>query len=582
MLLLIVFMYEFPREEASMTAPSRPRTIFVAMALVFLPAILGLIATSGTGAPGRPACDLLFINGRIMDGTGNPAFYGDVAVTAGRVAAVGKLKDKWDAARVLDIRGKVLAPGFIDMHTHTYDPVTSAKVWTGADEARFGAPNYVTQGVTTVASNLCGYGPPELKTQMKVLSDRGTGVNVMLMIGHNSVRREVMKADHKRPATAEEIKKMAGFVRRAMEDGALGMSTGLEYVPAIWSTRDEITALVKEIVPFDGVYMAHERSAGLTPMWYVPSQDPPGPPTMIENIQELIEVSEKTGARVVASHIKARGADFWGASAILIRMINEARARGVDIWADCYPYNTSGSDGSVVIIPRRALGAKPRESLEAVLADPLKAAALEKDIRAALNWRGGAENIIVMDHPDKSVVGKSLAEMAREKGISDVEMVIKLQLEGDPNLRGGARLRGFSLSEADIEAFYAQPWTATASDGSIALPSDGPVHARFYGTFPRKIRHYAMERNVQTVENAVRSMTSLPAQICGLRDRGMVREGFMADLVVFDPDEIRDTATFFEPHRCAAGVEHALVNGVFVVEDGAITGRRPGVVIKKR
>ena len=537
------------------------------------------LSAAGPAAQERQACDILFAGGKVMDGSGNPWFYGDVAVKGGRVIAVGKLAGRVEAARTVDITGKVVAPGFIDIHTHAYDQVTGEASWPGPNEARYGAPNYVTQGVTTVVSNSCGYGPADLKAQKAALAKHGTGVNVMLLVGHNAVRQEVMKADHKRPATAEEIALMAALVRRAMEDGAFGLSSGLEFVPAIWSTKEELAALAKELVPFDGVLMVHERSSGLTPMWYVPSQDPPAPPTMIENIQDLIDISEATGARVVAAHIKARGADFWGASAILIRMIAEARARGVDIWADCYPYNTSGSDGSAVLIPRWALGRGPKAGLEAALKDQGKAKSLEKDIRAALNWRGGAANVIIMDYPDKSLVGKSVGELARARGISDVDMVLRLQLEGYPNVPGGARLRGFSLAEADIEAFYAQPWVATSSDGSIALPADGPVHARFYGTFPRKLRRYAMERGVQTVENAVRSMTSLPALICGLRDRGLVREGQRADLVVFDPAMIADTATFFEPHRYAAGVEHVLVNGTFVVEGGKITGARPGVVI---
>jgi N-acyl-D-amino-acid deacylase len=262
-------------------------------------------------------------------------------------------------------------------------------------------------------------------------------------------------------------------------------------------------------------------------------------------------------------------------------MIEEARARGVDIWADCYPYNTSGSDGSAVLIPRWALGRAPKATLEAALKDPDKTEALDKDIRAALNWRGGAANVVVMDYPDKGLVGKSIGELARARGLSDVEMVVRLQLEGDPNRPGGARLRGFSMSEADIEAFYGRPWVATSSDGSIALPADGPVHARYYGTFPRKIRHYAMERRVLSLESTVRSMTSLPALICGLRDRGLVREGQWADLVVFDPTTIADTATFFEPHRQAAGIDYVLVNGTFTVEAGKMTGARPGVLLKK-
>ena len=551
--------------------------------LCSLGAVLAVLAAAG---PGRPAevkavYDLLFVNGRILDGSGNPWFTGDVGIKDGRIAAVGRLKGKADTARVVDVQGKVVAPGFIDIHTHAYDNVVNENVWTGSEEARFGAPNYLTQGVTTVVSNSCGYGPPDLKVQRDILRRKGTGPNVLLMIGHNSVRRAVMGANFRRPAKPEEVVRMAALVRQAMADGAAGMSSGLEYVPAIWSTKEEVIALVKELVPYDGVYMAHERSSGLTPMWYVPSRDPAGPPTMIDNIRELIEVSEASGARVVAAHIKARGADFWGASGILIRLIEDARARGVDIWADCYPYPTSGSDGSAVLLPDWALGKTPKESLEAVLRDPEKAKALEGDIRAALNWRGGAENILIMDYPDKTLVGRSLAEAARSRGLSAVEMAVKLQLEGFPNRPGGARLRGFSLSETDIEAFYRQPWVATSSDGSIALPGDGPVHARFYGTFPRKIRHYALERKVQSVENAVRSMTSLPAVICGLRDRGMVREGFRADLVVFDPRTIRDRATFFEPHQPAEGIDFVLVNGTFVVEGGTLTGKRPGLVLTK-
>ncbi len=186
-----------------------------------------------------------------------------------------------------------------------------------------------------------------------------------------------------------------------------------------------------------------------------------------------------------------------------------------------------------------------------------------------------------MDYPIKSYIGKSIAELAKDNGVSDIDMVIKLQLEGFTDRRGGARLRSFSMSEIDIEAFYAQPWVATSTDGRIALPSDGPVHARFYGTFPRRIKHYAMDRKVQTVEDAVRSSTSLPAQILGLRDRGMLQEGHCADIVVFNPQSIRDAATFFEPHQYAEGIDYVLVNGIFVVEEGNLTWKKPGVVITR-
>jgi N-acyl-D-amino-acid deacylase len=526
--------------------------------------------------------DILFTNGRVLDGTGNPGFYADIAVKDGKIVAVGRLKEKSKAANIIDIPGQIIAPGFIDMHTHAYDSVRDEKSWAGKNEKRFCAPNFVSQGVTTLVSNMCGSGPIDIKKQRDTLSAKGTGLNVTLFIGHNSVRRHVMAKDFRRPANPGEIEKMKELVHKAMEDGAFGMSTGLEYVPSIWSTEDEVVALVEEITPYGGVYMVHERAAGLTPMWYVPSQDKPGPPNMLGNIVELINVGKRTGATVLASHIKARGVDFWGGSRAIIRLIDEARAQGVDIWADCYPYNSSGSDGRVVLIPRWALGKNFQEELKKVLEDPEKTKDLYRDIRHNFNWRGEAKNILVMDYPDKSYIGKNLAQIAEENGVSDVELAIKLQLEGNFQMPGGARLRAFSMSEIDIEAFSAQPWTATSSDASIALPGDGPVHARFYGTFPRKIRHYAIERKVITLEDAVRASTSLPAQILGLRDRGMIREGFHADIVVFDPQRIKDTATFFEPHQYAEGISYVLVNGIFVVDDGKLTWERPGNVLSNK
>ncbi len=555
--------------------------IFKFVTFVSLILIFGLQNLSFSSARNGQNFDVLFINGKILDGTGNPCFYADIGVKDGKIAAVGRLKDKSVAIKVIDIKGKIISPGFIDLHTHAYDNVSDENSWSGKNEKRYFAPNFVSQGVTTLVSNLCGYGPIDIKKQREVLTSKGTGLNVVLMIGHNSVRRQVMKNDFQRLATREEIQQMKDLVRKAMEDGARGMSSGLEYVPSIWSDVGEVVALVEEVVPYGGVYMAHERASGLTPMWYVPSQDKPGPPNMLENILELIEVGKRTGATVVASHIKARGADFWGGSRAIIRLIDQARAEGVDIWADCYPYNSSGSDGSTILIPRWALGKNLQENLKQVLASPEKTKDLYRDIKHNLSWRGGAENIVIMDYPDTSYIGKSLAQIAKENGVSDVEMTIKLQIEGNAKMPGGARMRGFSMSEIDIEAFSAQPWTTTSSDASIALPEDGSVHARYYGTFPRKIRHYALEKKVISLENAIRASTSLAAQILGLRDRGMIREGSHADLVVFDPLTIKDTATFFEPHQYADGIEYVLVNGYFVVENGELTWQKPGVVLTK-
>jgi N-acyl-D-amino-acid deacylase len=549
---------------------------------VFLIFVISIAANAVFSHDAEETWDILFTNGRVLDGTGNPCFYADVGIKDGKIAAVGRLQGKWKAKQVIDISGKILSPGFIDIHTHAYDSVADESTWMGKDDKRFCAPNFVSQGVTTLVSNMCGGGPPDLQKQRDTLAAKGTGPNVTLFIGHNTIRRQVMGKDFQRPATPKEIEQMKELVHKAMEDGAFGMSTGLEYVPSIWSTKDEVVALVEEITPYGGVYMAHERASGLTPMWYVPSQDEPGPPNMLGNIVELINVGKRTGATVLASHIKARGVDFWGGSRAIIRLIDEARAQGVDIWADCYPYNSSGSDGRTVLIPRWALGENFQQELKKVLEDQGKTKDLLWDIKHNLNWRGEAKNIIVMDYPDKSYIGKNLAQIAQDHGVPDVEMVIKLQMEGYAQMPGGARLRGFSMSEIDIEAFSAQPWTATSSDASIAIPGDGPVHARFYGTFPRKIRHYALERKAITLEDAVRASTSLPAQILGLRDRGMIREGFHADIVVFDPLTIKDTATFFEPHQYAEGISYVLVNGVSVVDDGKLTWKKPGKVLSNK
>jgi N-acyl-D-amino-acid deacylase len=326
-------------------------------------------------------------------------------------------------------------------------------------------------------------------------------------------------------------------------------------------------------------------------MWYWPSQDPPGPPTLLDAVRETIEIGERTGVTVVASHIKAKGANFWGSSGAAVQLIDRARARGVPVWADQYPYPTSGSDGGTVLIPSWVFATVRRTTpsardysaaLRSALSDLATAAKIRSDIGHEIQRRGGAENVIAFEYPDSTVVGASLAEVAGRWKLEPVTAAIELQLRGDPRRPGGGRFRGFSMAEIDIEAFAAKPWVATASDAGIALPEDGPdVHARFYGTFPRKIRRYALERGVIGLEAAIRSMTSLPAQIMGWNDRGIIREGAAADLVVFDLGQIRDKATFFAPHGYAEGIEYVLVNGEPVVDAGRITWKLPGRVLAR-
>jgi N-acyl-D-amino-acid deacylase len=541
--------------------------------------------------------DLLIRNGRVLDGTGNPAYPADIGVREGRIVTVGRLPDV-TATRVIDATGKVVAPGFIDIHSHADDGARARGGFRDENPQVRAAPNLVAQGITTVVVNQDGRSPWPIAEQRALIEKNRIGPNAMLLVGHGAVRSQVMGLDARRPATADEIARMRLLVRQALDEGAVGLSAGLEYAPGRWSETAELVELAKELPAFDGVYISHERSEGSDPLWYVPSEHGPGPPTLLDAVRETIEIGEKSGARVVASHIKAKGANYWGSSAAAISLIARARQRGVDVWADQYPYPTSGTDGSTVLIPNWAVrgageaqggrgaagagGGNRAEALRATLADPDRAETLRSDVAHEIARRGGADQVIVYEYTDESLYGKPLAEIARLWKVNPVEAAIRIQLEGLPNRAGGARMRGFSMHEDDMEAFAKRPWVATSTDAGISLP-DGPpsTHARFYGSFPRKIRHYALDRGVISVESAIRSSTSLPATIMGLKDRGLIREGMAADLVVFDLATIRDTATFFEPHQYPEGIDYVFVNGVAVVDGGRITGALPGRLITR-
>jgi N-acyl-D-amino-acid deacylase len=553
---------------------------------LLLPALLACTA-SALSAQAADRYDLIIRGGRVMDGSGNPWFAADIGIRGDRIAMIGRLDDA-TATRVLEAAGRYVVPGFIDIHSHADDAGGGNRSLRSADAQRRAAPNLVAQGITTVVVNQDGRSAWPIAEQRGALERLGIGPNAMLMVGHGEVRRRVLGSDVRRPATAEEVQRMRAMVRQALEEGAVGMSAGLEYVPGRWSTTDEVVALAAELVPFGGVYISHERSEGSDPMWYWPSRDEPGPPSLLDAVRETIEIGERTGATVVASHIKAKGAHYWGSGAAAIQLIEAARARGVKIYADQYPYETSGTDGNTVLIPDWATaggasgGGDFATRLEAVLRDSAATVALRGDIAHEIMRRGGADRVVIFDHPDPRYVGQTLAFLAHERRISPVDAAIVLQLEGDRSRRGGARVRGFSLSPIDVDMYAARPWVATATDGGIALPTDGPgTHARFYGSFPRKIRHFALDRDVISLEDAIRSSTSLPAQIMGLRDRGLLREGHRADIVIFDIATVRDRATFAEPHQYPEGIDYVFVNGVAVVDGGRLTGALAGRVLTR-
>lgn len=547
-----------------------------------------LLSLPMEGLTQQPSYDVVIKGGRILDGTGNPWFAADIAIKDGKIAAIGNLAAA-SASRTIDARGLYVTPGFIDIHSHADEGLGMSATKTN--------PNFITQGVTTVVINQDGRSPWPLSEQKKKYEQQGIGTNAILMVGHGTVRRMAMKNDFKRRATSSEIEEMKRLVRQGMEEGAWGLSAGLEYVPGKWSATDEVVELARVIAPYDGFYISHERSEGRDPMWKTAS-DPTPSVDLLQAVKETIEIGEKSGARVVASHLKAKGAMFWGSSHAATRLIAEARERGVQVYADQYPYTTSGSDGNTVLIPIWSLadeGAEAGDQLGELPAGRVSFARMKEnftrrlgavetrekiriDIAHEIDRRGGAGNIILYDFTDKNYTEKSLAQIAALRSEDPVDAAIWIQLNGLPR-PGGARMRGFSLSEIDIEHIMKQEFTATCSDGGTVALGAGIPHARFYGTFPRKIRRYVFERGIISLAFAVRSMTSLPAQIIGLKDRGLIREGYRADITLFDPDKIADRATFTNPHQYAEGVPFVFVSGELVVDQGKITGRLPGRVL---
>lgn len=541
--------------------------------------------------------DYIIAGGRVIDGTGNPWFFADVGVRDGKIAALGKLNSS-SATEVIDISGKVVTPGFIDIHSHADDKDGAEKGLRSGDIRRRRASNIVTQGVTTVVVNSDGSLDPGLSIaeQRDQLASDGAGVNVALMVAFNAIRFDVMGDDFKRRASPEEMSRMQALVRKGMEEGAFGLTSGLEYSPAIWSDTEELIGAMRVVKMFDGVHISHIRSESIAPMWWLPSWNEDNPTKLLEAIAEIVEIAEQTGTKGVVSHLKVRGTTLWGQSKAAIDLIESARARGVEIYADQYPYNSSGSDGEIVIIPAWALGRNMDASMEShekdtvdyaavlndALADPAKRADILRDICYEISFRGGVSNIIVLDYPDETFIGKSLEELSNERNVEPAQLIISLQLQGFDNRPGGARLRSFSLQESDIETIMQRPWVATSSDGGIALPEDGPaVHARYYGAFPRKLGYYVRSRGVTNLEDAVRAMTSLPAQILGLSDRGLIRVGMAADIVVFDEAEVQDVATFSDPYQYSRGIYNVFVNGVTVVGEGVPTDDLPGRVLRR-
>jgi N-acyl-D-amino-acid deacylase len=545
-----------------------------------------------TAVPAREF-DLILRHGTVVDGTGASRRIADVGVVGDSIAAVGNLSGS-RGKREIDVRGRIVAPGFIDLHGHLDGP----SGLNSPDPRRRAAQNMVAQGITSSAINPDGRQPNSLVEQRKFYEDNGIGLNVALFNGHNTLRAMVMGQDQARPATREEIGKMQDILRRGLEiEGSFGLTLGVEYFSGQYSTADELVDLARVLAPYGGVYTSHVRSQGISPMWYKPSVHRDiKPPTLEEALAETVRVAEETGVTTVITHMKGWGPGYRGEAAKWVAYLQAARDRGAKLYMDLYAFNSTGSDGNFIMIPPWALGEPPSgptpedfdygAAFRSIMEDTAKAGDLERDVAHQVALKGGAENVVVLEYPEASYVGQTLAALMERRKLSLIEMAIALQLEGNPRLPGGAKMRALSLDQADLEVYYAQSWASTCTDGSIVLPEEavGPrkyigTNRRHFGTYPQRIAYYSQERKVDSLEEAIRKSTSLAAEILNLPDRGRLVAGARADIVVMDLANLRDNTTVAEPSVYPSGIDHVFVNGVAVVDQGNRTQALPGRVL---
>jgi N-acyl-D-amino-acid deacylase len=514
-------------------------------------ALLIVLVIAGFAAAAAPvfqqSFDILIRHGRVLDGSGNPWIRTDIGIRGDRIVAMGQLSNA-TAAVIVDAGNRIVAPGFMDVHSHALEGLSRA-------ELRDGRP-LLAQGVTLIVGNPDGGGSIDLKRQGAGLeADGGVGVNVALVIGHASVKSAVL-SDARRDPTPEELEKMRALVRQAVADGAFGLSSGLFYTPGRFSKTEEVIALAREA---GGVYTSHVRDEGDYDYG------------LIASVDEVIRIASEAGVRGVVSHVKALGPDTWGKSKTIVEHIDAARAKGIEVFADQYPYEASSTSLMAATMP----GETNAGIKEAMSAEESRKVFLSR-VRENVRRRGGPRSIVIASGrgaPDAA--GKNLEEIAKARGITPEQAAV------DIVIGGGASIVSFNMSDQDIETLMRQPWTMASSDGGLSLPGPSRPHPRGNGAFARRLTRYVRERGVLTLEQAVRGMTSLPAQIFGFADRGVLRVGAFADVVVFDLANIVEKATYQDPHQIAEGMDWVLVNGQVAKRDGQYTSARAGRVLRR-
>ncbi len=508
-------------------------------------------STAALSETGKPY-DLVITNARVVDGSGNPWFRADVGIKKGRITRVGRI-DPGQAANILDARNQIIAPGFIDVHTHV-ESIYSLPA----------AENFVRMGVTTLVTGNCGTSTTNVGEFLGRIREKPLAVNLATLIAHGSVRRQIMGSDDRAPTAAEQ-KKMEALVEQGMQDGAVGLSTGLIYVPGTYAKTDEITSLARVAARYGGLYATHMRNEG---------------EKVADAIRESIQIGEQAGLPVEISHFKVSSKRLWGQSTMTIALVREARARGLMVTVDQYAYTASSTSldsrlptwlraGGLDEAKKRLTDKATRERVKNEMKEGLKRSGF-KDYSYAT---------VASYEPDASFNGKSIAEITKQvRGKGDITSQIEQMIAMYE--AGGAGMVYHGMSEDDVQRIMREPFTMIASDSGVRQVDESVPHPRGYGDNVRVLGHYVRELQLISLEDAVRKMTSLPAQTFGFRDRGLVREGFAADLVIFDEKTVSDRATYTQPHQYPAGISYVLVNGELVFGGEAMTGARPGVALR--
>jgi N-acyl-D-aspartate/D-glutamate deacylase len=457
------------------------------------------------------------------------------------------------AKRRIDARGQVVTPGFIDPHTHAYEGLPRL----GLERRR--NLSSLMQGITTVVLGADGRGPLDVKQVLDSSQTLGLGTNTYALTGFGTVRSRVM-GNSSAPATPQQVAAMRALITKAMQEGAYGVGSGLFYVPQTYATTDEVVAVVSAAKPFGGVYDTHQRDESSYSIG------------LFASTREAIRIGCESGLTTNIGHIKTLGVDMWGKADSVLAIMGEARTRGCTVVADQYPWTASGTGLSAALMPRWAQ-AGGRDSLRLRVADAAQRARMLADMRENLRRRGGDSTLLLIDGDDAKAapyLGKTLKQVAAEVGQPAVEAALDLVLRGID-----MGVASFNMTEADIETFMRDPQVMTSSDGS-----DG--HPRLFATYPRKIRRYVMDRRVITMERMIQSATGQVAATYGLADRGVLRAGAYADVLVFDPQQLKEEATYTEPRKLASGMRFVFVNGVAAVDEGGATNALAGKVLRKR